>query len=255
MSGAFGLAACGLLAASTVQSATGFGFALVAGPALYAVVDPVAAVGLVLVLGQVVNVLVLFGERRLPQLDWSATVPALVAAVPGLPIGALLVKTLPESALRIAVGLVVCVVVLERLARWLARRRDTASHRNATTGRGAAIAAGFATGVLTTSTTTSGPPLAIWLTARRMEPAMVRDTVTVIFFALDFVGIAVAVAIVGADSSLARAGWIPLLIPVAIAGHLLGRQLFLRLPARGYEPIVLTFALVAGVASIAAGLA
>jgi hypothetical protein len=174
--------------------------------------------------------------------------------VPGLPIGALLVKTLPESALRIAVGLVVCVVVLERLARWLARSRDTACRRNATTGRGAAIAAGFATGVLTTSTTTSGPPLAIWLTAR-MEPAMVRDTVTVIFFALDFVGIAVAVAIVGADSSLARAGWIPLLIPVAIAGHLLGRQLFLRLPARRYEPIVLTFALVAGGASIAAGLA
>jgi uncharacterized protein len=255
VSAAFGLAACGLLAASTVQSATGFGFALIAAPTLYAVVDPAAAVGLVLVLGQVVNVLVLFGERRLPQLDWSAVTPALIAAVPGLPIGALLVRTLPESALRIGVGLIVCAVVLQRLVRRLARSRKPARDPGAAAGRGAAVAAGFSVGVLTTSTTTSGPPLAIWLTARGMAPAMLRDTVTVIFFALDFIGIAVVVAIVGAGSSLARAEWIPLLIPVAIAGQILGRQLFLRLPTRRYEQIVLSFALVAGVASIAAGLA
>ena len=249
MSVALALAACGLLVASTVQAATGFGFALVAGPALYAVVEPSAAVALVLVLGQVVNLLVLFGERRRPHIDWSAVVPALIAALPGLPIGALLVRTLPGSWLRLGVGLVVCAVVLHRLA----RRRAPRGH--AATGRGAAVAAGFAVGVLTTSTTTSGPPLAVWLTARRMAPATVRDVVTVIFLVLDLVGIAILVAVVGPGPSLARASWIPILIPVAVAGHLLGRQAFLRLPARHYERIVLTCALLAGAASVAAGLA
>ncbi len=249
MSVAFALVAGGLLVASTVQSATGFGFSLVAGPALYAVVEPAAAVALALVLGQVVNLLVLFGERRRPQIDWSAVVPALIAALPGLPIGALLVRTLPDSWLRLGVGLVVCAIVVHRLA----RRRAPRGH--AVTGPGAAVAAGFAVGVLTTSTTTSGPPLAIWLTARRMEPAMVRDVVTVLYLVLDLVGIAVAVAVVGTGPTLARADWIPLLVPVAVAGHLLGRQVFLRLPARHYEWIVLTFAIVAGAASVATGIA
>jgi uncharacterized protein len=252
---ALAVAACGLLVASTVQSGTGFGFSLVAGPVLFAVVEPAAAVGLVLVLGQVVNVLVLFGERRWPRPDWSAVIPALVAALPGLPIGALLVRTLPESSLRIGVGLVVCAIVLERFARRLAGRRPTIHESGQPAGRGGAVGAGFTVGVLTTSTTTSGPPLAIWLTGRRMIPTTLRDTVTVIFFVLDLVGIAVVIVVVGAGPSLARAGWVPLLIPVAVAGHLLGRQLFLRLPARHYEQVVLTFALAAGAAGIAAGIA
>jgi hypothetical protein len=252
---AFALVACGLLVASTVQSATGFGFSLIAGPALYAVIAPSAAVGLILVLGQVVNVLVLFGERRRPQPDWSAVLPALVAALPGLPIGALLVRALPESSLRIGVGLVVCAVVVERVTRRRRRSRSAAARPDTAAGWGGAIAAGFSVGVLTTSTTTSGPPLAIWLTARRMAPAAVRDTVTVIFFALDLVGIAVVVALVGSGPSLARAEWIPLLIPVALAGHVLGRRIFLRLPAQRYEWTVLAFALVAGAVSVATGIA
>jgi uncharacterized membrane protein YfcA len=254
MSVAFALAACGILVASIVQSGTGFGFSLVAAPALYTVVDPAAAIGLALVLGQVVNMLVLFGERRWPQPDWSAALPALVAALPGLPIGALLVRTLPDSSLRIGVGLVVCAIVVERLARRHVWRRLTAVDRNEP-GRKAAIGAGLTVGVLTTSTTTSGAPLAVWLTASKMTPAAVRDTVTVIFFALDFVAIGVVIAIVGAESSLARVEWMPFLIPVAVAGHLLGREAFVRLPARHYEQVVLTIALVAGAVGIATGIA
>ena len=58
------IAMFGILVAATLQSATGFGFALVAAPVLYAVSLPPAAVAVVLVLSQVVNVLVLFAERR-----------------------------------------------------------------------------------------------------------------------------------------------------------------------------------------------
>src|SRR5687768_6031769 len=74
-----------------------------------------------MVLAQVVNVLVLFGERRRRQIDWTAVRPAVLAALPGLPIGALLLRTLPESSLRLAVGLIVCAVVANRLLRRLAR--------------------------------------------------------------------------------------------------------------------------------------
>ena len=199
------LFACGaLLVAATIQSATGFGFALVAGPALYAVTTPTSAVALVLIVGQVVNALVLFGERRRPVIDWTAVRPALAAAIPGLPIGALIVTVVPTAAMRIAVGLIVAALVLARLVRG---RRPA---RAAAMGRGSALAAGFAVGVLTTSTTTNGPPLAIWLTARRMPPAAIRDAVTVIFAVVDIVGIVALLAIAGSDA-LADARWIPAL--------------------------------------------
>jgi uncharacterized membrane protein YfcA len=242
------IACAALLVAATIQSATGFGFALVAGPALYAVTTPTSAVALVLVVGQVVNLLVLFGERRRPNIDWTAVRPALAAAIPGLPIGALIITVVPATAMRVAVGLVVGAAVLGRLVR---RRRPP---RAANVGRGSALAAGFAVGVLTTSTTTNGPPLAIWLTARQMPPAAIRDAVTVIFFAVDIIGIATLIAIAG-TSSLTDAGWIPALVPVAAVGQIVGRQVFLRLPPGSYEPIVLASAFAAAVLSVVTGLA
>jgi uncharacterized membrane protein YfcA len=250
MSSAIAVAAAGLLFASTLQSATGFGFALVAGPAFYAAFDPTAAVALVLVLAAVVEMLVLFAERRQPDPEWSAVLLASVAALPGLPLGALLVRTLPTPSLRILVGLVVVSFVAARVV----RRRGEAPAASIEPDRHRALAAGFAVGVLTTSTTTAGPPLAIWLTGRRMPAAILRDTVTVIFFALDLIGIAVLVAVLGAGATFAQMHWLPLLVPIAVYGQVLGRHIFLRLPTRRYELVVLAFALAAGILSVATGI-
>jgi uncharacterized membrane protein YfcA len=241
-------AACGLLVASILQSTTGFGFALIAGPVLYAVVEPLTAVVLVLALGQVVNLLVLFGEHRPLQINWTAIRPAILAAVPGLPIGALIIRTVPDAVMRVSVGLTVCAIVIARLV------GHRTPDRTASVDHRGALVAGFVVGVLTTSTTTSGPPLAIWLTGRRMDPPAIRDAVTVIFFTLDFVGIAVLLVITGSDS-LNHVVWIPALIPVAIAGHFAGRHLFLDLPPHHYTPLVLTTALAAGAIATATGIA
>jgi len=242
------IAACGFALAATVQSATGFGFALIAGPLVFAVIEPSAAVGLVLVLSQTVNLLVLFGERRRPRVDWGAVRPALAAAIPGLPVGAVAVRVLPASALRLAVALLVAAVVVDRI------RMHRRGLRRGDGGRAAALAAGFAVGALTTSTTTNGPPLAVWLTARRLDPATLRDTVTVIFAIVDLAGIAVLAAVVGPGRTLTHASWLALLVPVCIAGQLVGRRVFLRIPARHFELVVLGLASAAAAVSLASGL-
>ena len=41
----------------------------------------------------------------------------MLAALPGLPIGALLVRVLPADALRIAIGVIVCALVAHRVWR------------------------------------------------------------------------------------------------------------------------------------------
>jgi uncharacterized membrane protein YfcA len=241
------VAAVAFALAATVQSATGFGFSLISGPLVFAVIEPSAAVGLVLVLSQVVNLLVLFGERRRPQVDWGAVRLALVAAAPGLPLGAVAVRVLPATALRVAVAALVATVVADRI------RLHRRGRRRGDGGRPAALAAGFAVGALTTSTATNGPPLAIWLTARGLDPATLRDTVTVLFAIVDLVGVGVLAGVVGTGRTFTHASWLLALVPVCAAGQLAGRRLFLRIPARHFEWVVLGLATAAAAASLASG--
>jgi uncharacterized membrane protein YfcA len=230
-----------------LQAATGFGFALLAGPSLYAVMAPSHAVALLLILGLCVNVLVLAGERRALAVDWVGLRPAMLAALPGLPIGAVLVRVLPGDALRVAIGVIVCSLVADRLLRRAPAGRPAP-------GRATAAAAGLAAGVLTTSTTTNGPPLALWLGGRGLPPATVRDTVSAAFLILDAVGLVVVLAVVGPHRALAEAIWLPALIPVVLLGHLAGSWLFRRLPAHRYDQLLLLAVAAAGAVSIATGL-
>jgi uncharacterized protein len=247
VSGWVAVVVAALLLAVVLQAATGFGFALLAGPSLYAVMAPTKAVALLLILGLCVNVLVLAGERRRLSVDWAGLRPAMLAALPGLPIGAVLVRVLPADALRVAIGVIVCVLVAHRL-----RRR--ASTRLSAPGRTTAAVAGLSAGILTTSTTTNGPPLALWLGGRGLQPAAVRDTVSAAFLMLDVVGLAVVLAVVGPHRALAEAVWLPALVPVVIAGHLAGSWLFRRLPAHRYDQLLLLAVAAAGAVSIGTGL-
>ena len=108
------LAAVAAFAGASVQSDTGFGFALILGPALFAVLGPEQAVSALLVLGLALNVLVLADGRR-ARVRWRALLPALVAAVPGLVAGALILTALPKPALQAAVGATVIVAALVQL--------------------------------------------------------------------------------------------------------------------------------------------
>ena len=115
------------------------------------------------------------------------------------------------------------------------------------------MVAGFSAGVLTTSTTTNGPPLALWLGGRGLPPAVVRDTVSAAFLLLDFVGIGVVLAVLGPSRALAEAVWLPALVPLVIVGHLAGSWLFRRLPAHRYDQVLLLAVAAAGAVSIVTG--
>ncbi len=149
--------------------------------------------------------------------------------------------------LRVAIGVIVCVLVAAPPAAarsGRARRPDRAT----------AGVAGFSAGVLTTSTTTNGPPLALWLGGRGLPPAVVRDTVSAAFLLLDLVGMGVVLAVVGPHRALAEAIWLPALIPVVLVGHLAGSWVFRRLPAHRYDQLLLLAVAAAGAVSIASGL-
>jgi uncharacterized protein len=233
------VAAAAVAAGAALQSATGFGFSIVAAPLVFAAFEPEEAVGLLIALGSLVNVLTLASERRRPRPVVRECAVVLAFALPGAVAGVAVLRALDPVALQVAVSV---GVVATLIARRLAKRHTPAW--------GGPIA-GFAAGGLTTSTTTAGPPLIVYLLGRGLEPEQVRDTVPVCFLGLSVVGVA-ALWLTGTSGAVPDAEVVALLVPVVAAGHLAGRPLFAALVRSGRYEAVLTTILIA---SVGAGLA
>ena len=238
------LAAVAAFAGAAVQSATGFGFALVLSPALFAVMEPVEAVTALLVLGLALNLLVLFEGGRPEHVDWRALAPMLLAAVPGLAIGAVALTQLSKEVLQVAVGVAVIAA-----AGWQLRERAP-GHRPLPAA--AAWGAGFASGALTTSISVSGPPLVLWLEARGVRPEEFRASLAASFLALNLVGGVVLLAAEGTGAF--DAGAVAVLFALVVAGYALGALAFRRLDRERFFTLVLALVAATGVASVLAGL-
>ena len=233
------VAATAVAAGAALQSATGFGFSLIAAPIVFAVVGPPEAVGLLLILGLEVNLMTLFGERRRPDPLTREALVLVLCAVPGSLAGVAVLRALDPLALQIALSVGVVATLLAR--------RLVAGHH---VPGWAAPVAGFTSGALSTSTSTSGPPLLVYLLGRDLPPARVRDTLTVVFVALGVMG-GLALWVTGTDAA-PDADLLLLMMPLVAVAHVAGRPLFARLARGGrYEPVVTGVLLVSVVAGLA----
>jgi uncharacterized protein len=231
------LAALAAFAGAFVQSATGMGFALVLSPALFAVMKPEEAVTAVLILGAVLCALVLSESRRVGTHGLGRL---LVPAVPGLAVGLVVLAALSKEALQIGVGVVVVAAAL-----WQLRHGAAALRMNA-------LAAGFLSGVLTTSISVNGPPLALWLESEGVTPAVFRTTLAASFLILDIAGIALIVSREGFD--VVDPGRVGPLLACVLVGYGLGAAGFRRLDGERFSVIVSIVVICTGLASVAAGI-
>lgn len=252
------LAAAATLVGASVQSATGFGFALVLSPAMLAMLDPYEAVTALLLLGFALNLLLLFGHGGEPAaVRWRAVAPMLLAAVPGLGAGVLLVAVVSKPALQVAVGAAVVAAAIVQ-ARGAAAPEaivrtggpDAAAPAREPTLR-AACAVGLATGALTTSTTVSGPPIVLWLQSQGVAPAELRASLAASFLGLSIAG--AALLAVGGVLAIEPSIVLPLLAITAV-GHVVGARVFRGLDPSRFRSAVLALVLAAGVASLVAGI-
>jgi uncharacterized protein len=231
------LAALAALVGAAVQSATGFGFALVLSPALFAVMEPTEAVTALLLLGAVLNVLVLLEGHDVRR---SLLPPLILPALPGLALGVALLAALSREPLQVGVGVAVIAAAL-----WQLRDRSVAR-------RLPAAVAGLASGVLTTSISISGPPLVLWLEAQGLRSAEFRATLAALFLGLNVLGGAVLLAIEG--SGAVDLGELAPLLGLVLIGYALGAFAFRRLDQHRFAVVVIALVICTGVASVLAGL-
>lgn len=193
--------------------------------------------------------LILFTERRPRMVRGDQLRIVLLWTVPGVVAGVLILAALAKPTLQVAVGI---AVIAAAIVQARGRTADTA----AAGGGGPAWAApvvGFTTGVLTTSTGTSGPPLVLWFQRLGFTPTEFRDTLSAAFLVLTAFG-AVALATVG--EGLDSPGTVSLLglLILLVLGNRAGRLLFERLDPHTFRHVGLVLVVLAGIASVVAGL-
>ncbi|UJA18987.1 sulfite exporter TauE/SafE family protein [Thermoleophilia bacterium SCSIO 60948] len=245
-----GLAAVACLVGATVQSAIGFGFALILTPALFAAVDPDRALVTIIIVALLLNAVLLGTERRRPQLmrreiGWMAA-----TALPGLILGALVFAALSKEAIQIAVGVMVVFAAALDARAVLPGLRAGAGHQAVPLG--AAAPSGLLSGFLTTTTTANGPPIVLLLRARGASPSQLRDSNAFMLLLLGVPALA-ATAILGAGLSIDPALTLGL-AALAVGGQLAGRRVFARLDGKRFHSAGLAIILVAGLMSLSAGL-
>jgi uncharacterized protein len=241
VSGEVVVAAAGVAAGGLVQSATGFGFALVAAPLVTAAFGPVEAVPTVTVVSLVVSALTLAGEGRRPAVLGRSALLLIAAGVPGMALGAVILAQAPEDVLKVAVGVVVTVsaVAVTRTPR--ARSQDDAPVHSG-------VGAGLLAGLLATTSGVNGPPLLIHLRRAGAGAMEMRDTLAVIFLASGVL----TVAILAVGDTLEVPGSIPLLVAAAAVGQGLGRLAFAALEGHRETATRCVLALSVAVATVPA---
>lgn len=238
------LAALAVFAGAVLQSATGFGFALVAAPVLFALLGPQQAVTAGVLLGLVLNVLTLATERRRPAVLGRDAGLLLAWSLPGLALGALALRALPEQLLSALVALAVLAALALRMR---AHSRDPGLQLPRPRAW-QAPAAGITSGALSTSTSLSGPPLVFYLLARAAPPAPMRDTLAAIFVVQALLGFPALLA----TGTFELPAGLAALVAAGLVGHLLGRRAFAWLAGERHERAVLVLLALTALVALAA---
>jgi uncharacterized protein len=227
---------------SAAQTTTGFGVALPVAPVAFALLSPADAVLTVAASSLMHNVLVLATRHRRLDVRSGDTALLLALALPGLLLGALLVTHVAKAPMQLAVGVAILAAVRFRL--------HEPGRVTALANREAGIAVGGLAGFLTTTVGINGPPMVIWLRAREATLSQLRDTLAIVFLALNLAAI---------PTVATRGGTIPTAVVPALAaglglGHVLGLQAQRRLSTRVLDRALLAILVAAATASIIAAL-
>lgn len=216
-----------------VRGVVGFGNALVAMPLLAVLVGMKVATALVALVALVVTGAMLAGSWR--DVSLRSAWRLVGASLLGIPPGLLLLKNLPESAIKGALGAVVAGFALYSLFRpkLIPLRSETWAY-----------AFGFVAGVLGGAYNVNGPPVVVYGALRDWSPGRFRATLQGYFLPT---GLLIVAGHASAGLWTRDVLWLFLFsLPVAGAALLVGTRIGERVPEGRFDALVNVTLLVMG---------
>jgi uncharacterized protein len=211
--------------AALVQVLSGFGFALLAMPLMSLVVQTKEAVVITTLMGVSMSLWQAWHLRSFTERQVAKRM--IGAAYLGMPLGLWVYLVVDDHVLRLMLGIAVLLAVV-----LLAARIDLRH-----TGPGLDLGAGFMSGVLNTSLSTNGPPLAFALQARHLSADVFRGTINTVFAASNALGVTLFIA----SGKVTRSGIIAaaVALPALFLGQLTGFPLRRHVDGERFRVLVL----------------
>ena len=213
-----GLAA--LLLGSFVFSAVGFGMALAAAPILLLIMAPQPVVVLVNTMIALTTLMVLRQTWR--HLRWRQSWLFLVAGLPPVPLGVVLLSVAAPAPLRIAITTLILAIAVTSLFNVRVPAART---------RWGAVGFGFTTTLLTTTLSIGGPLAAIYAIEQDWPRETMRATLAMYFLLAGVLGLALyfVAGLVTRETGYNIGLGIPAVLVGATAGGWLARRMSLRI--------------------------
>jgi uncharacterized protein len=222
--------------AASIQVVSGFGFALLSVPLMTLAIPTKDAVVVSTIVGLFITVWQAYHLRSDTVRPLAKR--CLVGAYLGMPLGLVLFLSLDDQVLRLMLGCAVLGAVVLLLLRYPDADVPVAFD----------YGAGFVSGVLNTSLSTNGPPLAFSLSARQLPPEQFRATINTIFAFSAVVSLTMFVAV----GKVTREGLVTAAIamPAMFLGQLAGMPLRRHVHGERFRWLTIGLMLLAGVSAI-----
>lgn len=203
-----------------MQAAVGFGFALIAAPIFLSAMQSGAAMQVLVAIHVVQSAMLVPGLWR--EAPKKLLNPMLVGSLAGFPLGLAIFLALDLDTLKLAVGLVMLVftaLVIARDRSWLSQFFASGGPPHPA----AAASVGASAGALTSVLVMPGPPLILYVAARRLGKVESR-ALSLTFFAFCYVAVTLLHTV---WTGMSVETWViaGILSPAVVVATLLGNRL------------------------------
>jgi uncharacterized membrane protein YfcA len=213
--------------ATLIRSTLGFGEALVAVPLLALRLPLTIAAPLAVIVSVAMAAVIVAQDWRHVHLRSASGL--IMAALPGIPLGILLLARGNEHAVKLILGVLIIAFSAYSLA-----ERSTLHLRE--DHRGWLLGCGFLSGVLGGAYGMNGPPLAVYGALRKWSPQHFRATLQGYFLVASLAGL-LGFAVAGIWSA-AITRYFVISLPAILIATLLGRALNRRMQGHGFFRLV-----------------
>ena len=213
--------------AAALQSATGIGFGVIAGPVLLIALNDGSAIQISIVLNLLIALIL--APSLWQQADRQLLAKLLIGLAIGSPIGLLIYLLMDIVFLKLFAGLAVAFTLFLTLRNSRAR-----SHApQPATKSIEQISTGVLSGIMGASLAMPGPIPAAWMSARGFDKETIRATILVMFVFAYVVALALQSGLAGIGMDTMRLS--AMLAPATLVGILVGRLLGSRLSEQTFR--------------------
>ncbi len=222
------------LLAATVQSATGFGFGLIAVPVFLLVMDSSDAIQMAMIIilcMSIVDWLKLRGQSSFKLLLWLN-----IGMLFGFPFGLYIFQHVELHILKLIIALVIIIFSLNNLYR-LFKKPQLIEQHNIKIDNWKTVIAGYISGLMTTSMSMPGPAVMLYLVNLGLDKTLIRATILTFFISTYAGALALQTVLVGVSGATWTSGLS--LVPVALTGVFIGHAVSHRINQKLFKEIVL----------------